>query len=94
MQIILSELVNVPSTIESSSQGKQGPPLSFYDPDNGFGYSSISNNFDAIVEANSVGGDCSLTSKPCANVLPELWRIEDKLSLFDEEDVIWTGTGM
>ena len=71
MQILLSEFLGVPSTIETSGAG----PLSFYDKDNTLSYPGPTYPFEALEAANKFAGNC--TSSPddvaCAHVLPELW---------------------
>lgn len=67
-QIFLSEVLDVPVTIENNVAGS----TSFYDINSDFTYSDIAYNFDSLREAHRVDGDCTVTSK-CAHVLPEVW---------------------
>ncbi len=68
-QIFLSEVLDVPVTIENNVAGS----CSFYDINSDFTYSDIAYNFDSLKEAHRVDGDCTVTSK-CAHVLPEVWE--------------------
>ena len=68
IQILLSELLDVPVTIETAGAGG----LSFYDPTNSFAYPSAPYNWDALKKAHEVQ-DCRDTDEICAHVLPEVW---------------------
>jgi hypothetical protein len=78
MQIILSELLNVPTSMETASHDRH---LNFYDPESPTEtiVSDASDVVQALQTANKYGGDCSLASKskenyePCANFLSEIW---------------------
>lgn len=94
MQVTLTELADVPSTIETDFEDAVGDPLSFYDVDNDFGYSAATNNFKALEQANSLpNGDCTLTSKPCAHVLPEVWLLDERKNV-DRRAIERDGSGM
>lgn len=73
-QILMSEVLGVPSTIEGGS-GLGDPSYSFYDKDSRFKYPPL--NYDramkTLVEASKVNGDCSQTDKPCAHIMPSVW---------------------
>lgn len=69
-QIILSEVLDVPTSIET---GQGGGLLNFYDPNNGFAYPKSAVEMDALYKANEVG-DCRETKDPCAHLLPEVWQ--------------------
>ena len=58
-QILLSEFLGVPVTIETSGAG----PSSFYDIDNALSYNEVPYNFDALEEANKFNCNCSLTNE-------------------------------
>jgi len=47
---------------------------SFYDTESRFVYPDQVYPVGHLVEADDVGGDCSLTDKPCAHILPEVWE--------------------
>lgn len=66
-QILLSEFLGVPVTIETSGGG----PASFYDEDLAMSYAAIPYNYDALREANAVDCNCSLSDKvsKCVAVL-------------------------
>lgn len=78
LQIVLSEFVQVPATIESSGPGRQ---LNFYDPAMSFSYGAMGYDFDALKRANDRGGgSCPPTWRQseddyqsCAHVIPEVW---------------------
>lgn len=75
-QIVLSEILGVPSTLES---GSRDVLLSFYDETNSFPYPSRAYGYDDLRIANKApGGDCTYILKQdaeatCAHVLPEVW---------------------
>ena len=86
LQILLSELLGVPATLETgddvlvdedTGQARPGRLMSFYDPANGFPYPSQAYQFDSLEVANAHGGDCiaarehSADPKPCAHLIPE-----------------------
>ena len=73
-QIILSEIYGVPVTMELGKGNS--PEASFYDDENRFTIPDNIYLIDALLEADRVGGDCSLTDQPCAHVLPEVWTSE------------------
>ncbi len=93
MQVIYSELLGVPSTIET---GKADKNLNFYDESNRMEYGS-SYSVSAIEKAlNAEGGDCTIYNKnkggddheyaPCAHLVMEIW--------FDRYDnVVESGAG-
>ena len=74
-QIILSEIYRVPATIEGG-YGKPNTGVSFYDRASRFVFPDFSrdNSFrpvDQLLEADRMNGDCSMTEKACAHVMPE-----------------------
>lgn len=89
LQILLSEVLDVPCTIDT---GPGGGALSFYDERNGFAFPKKANNFDALYEANDVG-DCrySESEKSCAHVITEVWQGKRELN---ETAVEREGNGM
>ena len=73
-QILLTEVLEVPVTIENGD-GKKGVG-SFYDRTNGF--TIVDADYEHTIhetlwESARVDGDCSKTDKPCAHVLPDVW---------------------
>ena len=78
MQILMSELLDVPVTIELS---KSGGSVDFYDPELRFDYGAIGYDFDALENAHKYG-DCRdvNNSNPeeeytsCAHVFTEVWN--------------------
>lgn len=78
LQIVYSELLGVPSTIES---GTGDANINFYDAMNRMEYGT-GNDVDVIENAyNAEGGDCSVYRDreeymPCANVVVEVWSPE------------------
>jgi hypothetical protein len=64
IQIMLSEILNVPTTIHVGGDGK----LNFYDMENSLDYPEIAYDWRAIEEANLHECDCRETMKDCANV--------------------------
>ena len=74
-QILLTEVVEVPVTLENGD-GKIGVG-SFYDRTNGFTFVDGEYERDIITtiwEAERVGGNCTKTDKPCAHMLPDVWE--------------------
>ena len=47
---------------------------SFYDLNNRYVYSELTYGFPWVSEATSMKGDCSQTDKPCAHIIPEVWK--------------------
>jgi len=84
LQIFLSEILNVPATIESSAPDKNA---NFYDAFNSMDYGAKSYDYDALQNAVTASAvmhqDCrafqaassSSTDeyRPCAHVIPEVW---------------------
>ena len=82
LQIVLSEILQVPTTIESGTQ-ELSQWNNFYDPEARLGYGE-QNIFDALrVSSEAEGSDCSKVQadaaangedyKPCAHVVLEFW---------------------
>lgn len=75
-QIVLTEMLEVPATMKYKD-GKKGAG-SFYDRSNGFDVTNDSNDApsftDTLLEADKLDGDCSKTDKPCAHILPDVWK--------------------
>ena len=73
-QILLSEVLGVPSTIEGG-EGELDLSYSFYDSESRFKYPPLaySEALETLVEADNVDGDCSKTEKPCAHIMPSIW---------------------
>ena len=75
LQIILSEILDVPVTIET---GTPDAKLNFYDEDLPFDYGSA-NDWDALRLSNEIG-DCRKADKSsenyqsCAHLVPEVWN--------------------
>lgn len=85
LQILLSELLGVPCTLETGDDittDKSHRLMSFYDADNGFPYPSQAYQFESLEVANDHGGDCiaartrsghdEKTPKSCAHLIPEV----------------------
>lgn len=73
LSIILSEVLDVPVTIENGHNDPGGSG-SFYYSSGGISYAKESYNFDALEEAYRLDGDCSKSNRPCAHVIPETWN--------------------
>ena len=77
-QILLSEVFGVPVTIETGYFNEIHDEISkrqlgsFYDTDSCFVHPDQVSPVGHLVEADCVGGDCSLTNTPCAHILPEV----------------------
>jgi hypothetical protein len=78
IQIILSEILHVPVTIETSAPSSAGS-LSFYDPRNGLVYPSVPYNYKALQRSLELkNADCTQANRTsgtdaCAHILPEVW---------------------
>ena len=93
LQIILSEFLQVPATIET---GTATAHLNFYSPTNDFGYGTA-NDWGAIKTANEApNSDCTLLQKQnhqqlqsdeeyvsCGHVIPEFWPTNRNEVLWD-----------
>ena len=91
-QILLTELMNVPVSIErGAGRGPGMPSLSFYDIDNSYGgsFPVTSYGVDGIQKSNEVGGECRTTNEACAHILPEVWPGTDPYE--GTADVMFTG---
>ena len=54
--------------------GRRAQDGSFYDSESRFTYPDKSYPVEDLVEADRVDdGDCLLTDKPCAHIMPEVW---------------------
>jgi 7 transmembrane sweet-taste receptor of 3 GCPR len=76
IQILLSELLQVPTTV---GMGADTPQASFYAPDMPMSWSSKAYAWEELVTANVMGGRCDLTDQDCVHVLPEVWIGQEKL---------------
>lgn len=77
MQILMSEILDVPVTIETSQPRSVGS-LSFYSETNDMVYPAVPYNYDALRRATDLNGDCNVAdldsgSEACAHILPEVW---------------------
>jgi len=89
-QIVLSELLDVPVTIET---GDSDANINFYDRQSRFQYGSAQNHFDGFRRASKFDGDCSKANKmgdgdsyeSCGHAMLEVW------SGFDEVDDLVDG---
>jgi hypothetical protein len=94
-QILLSELMNVPVTIErgnGKNNNDKDETLDFYRLDNAYAehYPVTSYTVDGIAKSTTLpDGDCRLTDEPCAHVLPEVWQGTDPIQ--GTADVLFTG---
>lgn len=72
-QILMSELLDVPVTIDSNGMGLS----SFYDKSSGFVYSDVAYNLDSLKIAHDYNGDCISAladgKTSCAHIIPEVW---------------------
>ncbi|KAL7538557.1 hypothetical protein ACHAWF_006130 [Thalassiosira exigua] len=91
MQIVLSELADVPVSLDT---GVGGGKLNFYDAQNSFDYPKDSyHDFEGLYKANEVK-DCrtvKTANQTCAHVLPEVWPVRQYM---DEDQVERDGNGM
>ena len=71
-QILLSEVVGVPATIEGG-KSERDSTFSFYDADGTFKYPLSTYNVPGLVEASKYDGDCSKSDKICAHMMPTVW---------------------
>ena len=102
LQILLSEVLRVPTTIES---GTADAKVNFYSPTNEFGYGEY-NDFGALETANSMpNADCRLLKEvqtgnnenytSCGTVIPEYWAgdakelfVKQREGMIDTPDVL------
>ena len=96
MQIIYSELVGVPSTIETGMVDKN---LNFYDETNRMDYGS-GNNIAVLKNVHDVGGACSSYNQknaaadndkdyvPCAHVIMEFWELDTPIEVAQKNGII------
>jgi hypothetical protein len=81
IQIVLSELLGVPASIENASPESE---LNFYHPENAFKYGPGTDGSalpltTALLRAYDLGGDCTLANRDpeayetCSHVSPEVW---------------------
>ncbi len=83
LQVILSELLDVPTTIET---GVYEARLNLYDPDSPFQYGN-NENMVALAMAKQLDGDCLRASRKegsyqgCAHFSPEIWDSDSTLVL-------------
>lgn len=71
-QILLSEVLGVPTTLEFG-EGKRDGVLSFYERDAQYKYPSASYPMDQLETAHLVNGDCEKTTAPCSHIMPDVW---------------------
>ncbi|KAL3930006.1 MAG: hypothetical protein SGBAC_011958 [Bacillariaceae sp.] len=86
MQIYLMEFLDVPVSVGLGNDTEQ---MSFYSTDTGVPLSRRSYAFSALVKANEFGGDCTLTTEDCVNVIPDIWlgQKDTLLQHFDDGDI-------
>lgn len=77
IQILLSEILDVPTTVETGDSKSQ---LNFYHPDSPWDYPSLTNFMDALENTETVDGDCSKASDnhpdgylSCGHFVAEVW---------------------
>jgi len=82
MQIILSEVLGVPTTLETSMPDSEAS-MNFYDGDMRFSYSNDTYDYDSIRTAKEHGGCHAFTKdrqekegwyRSCADIMPEAWN--------------------
>ena len=96
MQILLTEVLDVPATIET---GEAGKTLNFYDPTNELDYVT-GYDFEALARGNELG-DCTRLNQDdskeyqsCAHVIPEVWQGQKKtVAALRSEDTIEARNG-
>ena len=97
IQILLSEFLDVPTTLET---GTPNASLNFYDPSSPFQY-GLSSDYDSLRKSVEVQ-DCRLVSKDpnsytaCAHLIPEVWNgelVANEASLL-QEGIIEEPTGL
>jgi hypothetical protein len=71
-QILLSEVLGVPATIEGGKEEKDSS-FSFYDSEGRFVYPAKTYEVEGLVEADLQDGDCTKTKKTCAHMIPTVW---------------------
>eukprot|EP00957_Ditylum_brightwellii_P013780 1038459-Ditylum_brightwellii.AAC.1 len=73
LQILLSEIVNVPVTLETGADPMK-TDASFYHPTMKWDYADMSYDYDALRTADKrPQANCIGSKVPCAHVIPELW---------------------
>jgi len=103
MQIIYSELLGVPSTVETGVRDKN---VNFYDESNSMGYGK-SNDFEFFQRAyDAEGGDCSIYNEankreaggdgdgeyiPCAHAVMDVWSTNPDLEDAQRKGVVEPG---
>jgi hypothetical protein len=75
LQILLSELLRVPTTVEFGFNNKKHTSSmgSFYDEKSRYTFGESAYCWDCLKEAHDMGGMCADTDKPCAHIVPEIW---------------------
>lgn len=92
-QIVLSELLDVPVTIET---GDSDVNVNFYDRRSRFQYGSSQNHFDGFERASNFDGDCRKANKEgdddsyesCGHAMLEVWSGFDQLNDLADEGLI------
>lgn len=102
LQILLTEVLGVPVTLES---GVADVKLDFHDQDFAFGYGS-GNDYAVVENAVALNGDCTLagqkvhdnattTYQPCAHFVPEVWTTQmGRLSALKDQGIIEQPEGL
>ena len=65
-------MIGVPVTVETGDR-KKNANYSFYGRDFQYGYPEREYPMIDLDVAHAIGGDCRLTTEPCAHVMPYLW---------------------
>ena len=73
---IMKELLRVPTTLEFGFDDKKHMTSmgSFYDRESRYTYSDTVYGYEWLLEAKLQNGNCSKAEKPCAHIIPEIWR--------------------
>ena len=75
-QILLSEVLGVPSTIEggyNQTERDRDSSFSFYDQESRYLYPKRAYPYYALIEADIRKGDCNDATVPCAHIMPDVW---------------------
>jgi len=92
LQIILSELLQVPTTIETMKSDRF---YNFYDAESRSDYGAATYAYETLRLASEVGGDCQKVRvedegtgsyRPCANVMPCVNKIGQSSMIKDLRD--------
>jgi len=91
LQILLSELMRVPTTIELGLNDKKHESAisSFYDRESRITYPDLTYGWDSLKEAHLKNGSCEDAEKPCAHIIPEMWYANKNGTRIEDEEYIF-----